>query len=240
MPNGDQQVIMAKRALITGANRGIGLEIARQLGQKGWHILMGARNAERGAAAAATLKKQGITVEPVKLDVSDPESARDGFQEVLRLTDHLDVLINNAAVLYQEDQSLLSQQPGFIQDVIQTNALGGLLVVQVFRPLLLPGSQVLFMSSGGGSMSDPVGGWSPAYCVSKTLMNSICRHLAFEMRSMGVSVHAVCPGWVRTEMGGAGAPQSVEQGADTMVWLADQGPQGKTGLLWRDRKVVPW
>ena len=139
-------------------------------------------------------------------------SIKAAFNEVLSLTDKLDALINNAAILLNEDQSLLTQSPEFITKVLHTNSIAALMMVQAFRPMMVSGSQVLFMSSGGGSMSDPVGGWAPVYCISKTLLNSICRHLAFELRGVGVAVNAVCPGWVRTDMGGAGAPRSVTEG----------------------------
>lgn len=229
-----------KSVLITGANKGIGFEIARQLGLLGWKIWLGARSEKRGKEAESKLNDQGIQARFVKIDVCIPESIRAAYGTIRQETSRLDALINNAAILLRSDRSLLQAEPELVQSVLQTNAIGALEVVQTFEPLLETGSRVVFMSSGGGSMSDPVGGWSPVYCISKTLMNAIVRHLARELHSRHIPVNAVCPGWVQTDMGGAGAPRPVNQGADTAVWLVENGPPEKTGLFWRDRRIIPW
>lgn len=231
---------MNKSVLITGANKGIGFEIARQFGAFGWHVLLGARNPEKGRKAEAALREMGFQANFVGMDVSEPKSIEAAFTAVKQHVNSLDVLINNAGILLREDRSLIQASPALVQLVLQTNAIGALQVVQHFSPLLGTGSRVLFLSSGGGSMSRPVGGWAPVYCISKTLMNGIVRHLANELGSRGISVHAVDPGWVKTDMGGPGATRTVEQGAETVVWLATAAPGDQSGLFWRDRRVVPW
>ncbi|MCB9316774.1 MAG: SDR family NAD(P)-dependent oxidoreductase [Lewinellaceae bacterium] len=231
---------MKKSVLITGANKGIGFEIARQLGALGWQIWLGARNPEKGRNAEAALQTMGFHANFVEMDVSVPKSIEAAFAVMKQHSGKLDALINNAGILLREDRSLLRASPDLVQLVLQTNAIGALQVVQVFSPLLEKGSRVLFMSSGGGSMSGPVGGWAPVYCISKTLVNGIVRQLAHELGSRGIPVHAVGPGWVKTDMGGHGASRSVEQGADTAVWLATDAPDDQTGLFWRDRRVIPW
>lgn len=231
---------MKKTVLITGANKGIGLEIARQLGLRGWHIFLGARDAGRGRRAETRLREMGISVDFVTLDVGNLSSIKDAFQAVCRHTGQLTALINNAGILPREDRRLLDASPELIDSILQTNAIGALQVTQSFLPLLSTGSRVIFLSSGGGSMTDPVGGWAPVYCISKTLMNGMVRHLAHELRPNGIAVNAVCPGWVKTDLGGLGAPRSVEKGATTVVWLADEAPSDQTGLFWRDKNVIPW
>jgi NAD(P)-dependent dehydrogenase (short-subunit alcohol dehydrogenase family) len=226
--------------LITGSNRGIGYEIARQLGARGWHVLLGARDAGAGETAAADLRQSGMQVTFVHLDVDDPAGIARAVEVVRPLAPRLDVLINNAGILLREDRDILTASSEMILQYLQINAVGALQCVQAFRPLLQRGSRVIFMSSGGGSMTDPVEGWNPVYCVSKTLMNAITRHLAHALEPDGIAVNAMCPGWVRTRMGGKGATRPVEKGAETAVWLATEAAENLTGKFWRDRREIPW
>ena len=101
-------------------------------------------------------------------------------------------------------------------------------------------SRIVNLSSGGGSMTDHVGGWSPAYCISKTMLNGLTRHLAYELSEYGISVNAVCPGWVKTDMGGKSAPVSVQKGAETPVWLATEAPSDMTGKFFRNKHEIDW
>ncbi len=229
-----------KTALITGANKGIGFEIARQLGRRGWQVWLGVRDRARGTAAAAELTGAGIDAHVVHLDVSDPARIQAALADFRPKVSRLDALINNAGILLREDRDVLTASPGLIQQVLQTNAIGALQMTQTFLPLLGRGSRVIFMSSAGGSMTDPVGGWAPVYCLSKTLLDGITRHLDYALRGHGIAVNAVCPGWVRTDMGGRSAPLSVERGAETAVWLADEAPIEHAGRFWRDKRVIPW
>ena len=150
-------------------------------------------------------------------------------------------MINNAAIISDNDQDILQISPRIITETIETNALGALRVSQAFVPHLLRSSagRIVNVSSGAGQLSD-MGTWSPAYAASKTTLNAITCLLAAALKDKGIAVNSVCPGWCRTEMGGSGAPRSVEEGAAGIAWLAADAPQNKTGLFWRDREVIPW
>ena len=153
----------------------------------------------------------------------------------------LDVLINNAAIITEGDTDILTVQPEVMARTIATNALAALRVSQGFVPHLLKSSsgRIVNVSSGAGQLSD-MGTWSPAYAASKTALNAITCLLAAALKDKGIAVNSVCPGWCRTEMGGAAAPRSVQEGAAGILWLAADAPQDKTGLFWRDSKVIPW
>lgn len=225
--------------LITGANKGIGFETARQLGQKGYFIILTGRNENKINQSLAELKKESINADALLIDVSNAQSIKKAADEILKRNYKLDVLINNAAVLYKNDKSIL-QENEILTETITTNSIGPLTVIKEFLSFMNSPSRIINVSSGGGSMTDPVGGWAPAYCVSKTLLNSITRQLAEELKPKNISVNAVCPGWVRTDMGGKNAPRSVEKGAETIVWLASEADHKLTGKFFRDKKQIPW
>jgi NAD(P)-dependent dehydrogenase (short-subunit alcohol dehydrogenase family) len=222
-----------KTVLITGAYRGLGFEVARQLADSGWRVILTARKRKQGSAAAAKLKNASF----LELDITEDASVEDAAKQVLRL----DVLINNAAIIAEGDQDILTVRPEVMARAITTNALGALRVAQALVPQLLNSSagRIVNVSSGAGQLSD-MGTWSPAYAASKTTLNAITCLLAAALKEKGIAVNSVCPGWCRTEMGGSTAPRSVEEGAAGIVWLAAEAPQVKTGLFWRDRKVIPW
>jgi NAD(P)-dependent dehydrogenase (short-subunit alcohol dehydrogenase family) len=233
---------MAKNriAMVTGANKGIGYEIARQLGEKGYHVLVGVRNIEAGEQAVASLRKGGASVELVEIDVSDRASIQKAAKAVAGQFDHLDALVNNAAIM--EDKGNITEVPDeLLFRTLKTNTFGPLLVTQAFLPLLTksPGATVVNMSSGLGQLSNMMDTY-PAYSISKTSLNAVTRQFAATLRDQGVTVNSVCPGWVKTDMGGANAPRTVQQGADTVTWLATEAPRDLTGQFLRDRKVIPW
>jgi NAD(P)-dependent dehydrogenase (short-subunit alcohol dehydrogenase family) len=232
-------------ALVTGANKGIGFEVARQLARKGFHVFLGARNSEAGEAAVQKLNKEGgkedygeITV--LTIDVSQPDSIRSAAEEFSRSTDRLDVLVNNAGVLLDDDKDVLTATPEMFETTLRTNTLGALLVSQAFVPFLKKSAapRIVNVSSGGGQLADGADGWAPAYCISKTALNGVTSQLAAALPKF--AVNSVCPGWVQTEMGGPNATRSVAEGASGIVWLAADAPQKETGKFWRDRKVIPW
>lgn len=227
-------------ALVTGANKGIGFEIAHQLGEKGFHIFLSARNLEKGEAASDKLKRKGISVECIQMDVSDLKSIESGFEKVKSKTKQLDVLINNAGILLKDDRDLLTVSNETILQTLHTNALGVLWVTRIFSPLLKAGSRVINISSGGGAICGGISTWSPVYCISKTSENAITLQLAHALQGKGVTVNAVCPGWVRTDMGGQGASRSIEKGAETPVWLATDPKMNQTGKFFRDKSVISW
>lgn len=228
-----------KTVLITGAYRGLGYEVARQLSERGWKVILTARK-KQGSASAAKLKNASF----LELDVTDDTSVA----RVAKDVSALDVLINNAAIIADGDQDILTIQPELVASVIATNASGALRVSQAFVPCLLksPGARIVNVSSGAGQLSDMAtwsserSAWRPAYSASKTTLNAITCLLAAALRDRGIAVNSVCPGWCRTEMGGPTAPRSVEEGAAGIAWLAADAPQEKTGLFWRDREVIPW
>jgi NAD(P)-dependent dehydrogenase (short-subunit alcohol dehydrogenase family) len=228
-----------KVILVTGANRGIGFEIVRQLASLGHEVILSSRNQEQGKLALDKILAEGLKAHFIALDVNAKQQIIEACEFVKEQFGHLDVLINNAGIMRKEDQSILLTIDESVDAIIRTNALAPLNISQVFAKIIPDGGRIIMMSSGGGSMTDPVGGWSPVYCVSKSMLNSITRHLSFALEGNGVSVNAMCPGWVRTDMGGSDAPLSVHQGADTAVWLAT-AENIPTGKIWRNRKEIQW
>lgn len=229
-----------RTVLITGANKGIGFEIARQLGKKNFHVIISARSEEKLKEALERLSNIGISSEMLVMDVSSESSVRNAAELFAKRNLHLDVLVNNAAILLKEDQSIVCQDITILKSAIETNCYGVLQVTQAFLPFLKSPGRIVNMSSSGGSMNDPVGGWSPAYCISKSMLNAMTRHLANELAEKNIAVNTLDPGWVRTDMGGGAAPRPVEKGAETPVWLASEAPQNISGRFFRDKMVIPW
>lgn len=229
-----------KVILVTGANKGIGFEVVRQLAQLGHRVILSARDMNRGNEAISRLQAQNLKAEFLRMDVADPMSVVSAAGTIRNMTSHVDVVINNAAVLLREDESLSEGTSEVFHTTMRTNVFGPVLVVRNFLSMIPRGGRIIMTSSGGGSMSDPVEGWSPVYCVSKSALNAMTRHLAHELDDRNISVNACCPGWVRTDMGGRSAPLNVERGADTAVWLATTHEMLPSGKFFRGRKVIPW
>lgn len=228
-----------KTALITGAYRGLGFEVARQLAERDFHVFVTARRRDAGLKAVSTIQKSGGKVAFVELDVADAKNIRNAAENVAGQVDHLDVLVNNAALLEDGDANVLEVNSDLVLRTFTTNVLGALRVAQAFAPLLAKSEsgRIINVSSGAGQLSD-MGTYAPAYSVSKAALNAVTGQLAAALPRC--AVNSVCPGWVRTEMGGPNAPRSVEEGADTIVWLATEAPQELTGKFLRDREVIPW
>jgi NAD(P)-dependent dehydrogenase (short-subunit alcohol dehydrogenase family) len=231
---------MKKTILITGANKGIGFETALQLGKLGHEIILTSRDADRLKEAFEKLKNEDIDVIGLLLDVSSETGIKSAVTEFSRLNKTIDVLINNAGIGLKADKSLLKNDEAVLFETLATNSIGPLRVSKAFLPFINRPGRIIMISSGGGSMTDPVGGWWPAYCVSKSLLNAITRHLALELAPENISVNALCPGWVRTDMGGPDASRNIEKGAETPVWLATEANQKLTGMFFRDKKQIPW
>jgi NAD(P)-dependent dehydrogenase (short-subunit alcohol dehydrogenase family) len=228
-----------KIALVTGANKGIGFEIARELARMSWRVFLGARNENAGRAAAEKLGSAG-EVTFLEMDVSDAESIRRAAEDLSRQEKHLDVLVNNAGILLDDEKDALAITPDVFEQTMRTNALGPWLVAQAFVPLLKKSRapRIVNVSSGSGQLEDGADGWAPGYSVSKTALNGVTVQLAAVLPKF--AVNSVCPGWVRTEMGGENATRSLAEGAATIVWLATDAPQDLTGKFVKDRKVIPW
>jgi NAD(P)-dependent dehydrogenase (short-subunit alcohol dehydrogenase family) len=232
-------------ALVTGANKGIGFEVARQLARRNFRVFIGARNEKAGLAAVQKLNKEGEKEDYgeivfIKIDVSTPESIRRAAEEFSRSTDRLDVLVNNAGILLDDDKDVLTMTPEMFEATLRTNALGALLMSEAFVPFLKKSDapRIVNVSSGGGQLADGADGWAPAYCISKTALNGVTSQLAAALPKF--AVNSVCPGWVRTDMGGENATRSVAEGASGIVWLAADAPQKETSKFWRDRKEILW
>jgi NAD(P)-dependent dehydrogenase (short-subunit alcohol dehydrogenase family) len=232
-------------ALVTGANKGIGFEVARQLARRNFRVFIGARNEKAGQAAAEKLRAEGVKEEygevtVLKIDVSKPDSIRRAAEEFSRKSDRLGPLVNNAGILLDDDKDVLTTTPEIFETTLRTNTLGALLVSQAFAPFLKKSDapRIVNVSSGGGQLADGADGWAPAYCISKTALNGVTVQLAAALPKF--AVNSVCPGWVRTDMGGSNATRSVAEGASGIFWLAADAPQSETGRFWRDRKVIPW
>ena len=229
-----------KTALITGANKGIGNEVARQLAAKGFHVFVGARNAKAGRKATEEIAKKCGKGTFLEIDVADEDGVTTAAREFSNIEDRLDVLVNNAGIIADGDNAILEISDDLFRKTLETNTLGALRVTRAFVPLLRKSKapRVINVSSGGGQLTGGADGWAPAYCISKTALNGVTVQLAAALPKF--AVNSVCPGWVRTEMGGKNASRSVEEGADTIVWLASQAPQDLTGKFLRDRKEIPW
>ena len=225
-------------ALVTGANKGIGLEVVRQLATRGWRVFLTGRSLAAVRKAASPL---GPSVVPVPLDITSRISIEAAFSVVSQAVNHLDVLVNNAGILDHDEGSVFELHPQRLRRMFETNTIGPMLVSQTFLPLLRKSEsgRIVNVSSGAGQLSD-MGTWAPAYSISKTALNGVTGQFAAALRDSNIAVNSVCPGWVKTDMGGHEAPLTVEQGADTIVWLATEAPLSMTGLFIRDRKPIPW
>lgn len=234
---------MSKRvAIVTGANRGIGFEVCRQLAAKDLHVVLTARDTEKGKLAAARLQERGLDVEFHSLDVTAPESIARLRDDIAGRYGAADVLVNNAGILVEpRDSDVLNSRIETYRETIETNLLGAVQMCLAFVPLMLEKSygRVVNVSSGAGQLSDMEDGY-PAYRLSKTALNALTRTLGAELSGKNVLVNSACPGWVKTDMGGKDATRSVEQGAGGIVWLATLPDNGPSAGFFRDRKPIPW
>ena len=232
-------------ALVTGANRGIGLEIVRQLARLGIVAVIGSRSLAAGKAAAEPLISEGLIVPVVALDVTDTSSVQAATAEVMGLFGHIDILVNNAAVLIDGPGSPISNvrsvPPDVVRETFDTNTLGPLRTIQAVLPMMREQGygRIVNISSGAGQLAD-MGAEYPAYRMSKAALNALTRTTAAELGSGPILINACCPGWVQTGMGGPNAPRTVVQGAETPVWLATLHENGPAGGFFRDKAPIPW
>ena len=236
-------------ALITGANKGLGLEIAKQLGGKGCTVLLGVRSPQRGEDAAAFLRSQGLDAHALTLDVTHPPSARRAHDFIKREYGKLDILVNNAGVMHEPTLRPSEVPVDTLRATFETNFFGVVEVTQALLPLLLlsEAGRIVNVSSSLGSHAlhaDPKGPYANylvlGYDASKSALNMFTVELAAELRDTAVKVNSACPGWVKTDMGGAEAPGTVQQGADTPVWLAMLPADGPSGGFFNSRQPVAW
>jgi NAD(P)-dependent dehydrogenase (short-subunit alcohol dehydrogenase family) len=227
-------------ALVTGANRGIGLETCRQLLARGFRVAITGRDEGAVANALDTLEHGGHAI-AVQMDVTHPGTIGAALETVMSRIGPVDVLVNNAAVLLHEDADVLETPLDGFRQTFETNVFGVIEVCRVFVPPMARRGygRVVNVSSGVGQLTG-MSTYAPAYAMSKTSLNAFTRILSATYQGQGVLANAVDPGWVRTDMGGPSAPRSVEQGADGIVWLATLPDDGPTGGFFRDTRSIPW
>ncbi|MDD5363225.1 MAG: SDR family oxidoreductase [Ignavibacteria bacterium] len=226
-----------KTVLITGANKGIGFETAKQLGAMGFEVFLTARNKGNGETAVMKLKRKGMDCKFIQMDVTEISTIRIAYEVLSKSIEHLDVLINNAGIM-PTSSGLLDTTPAVMHNIINTNTLGPLFTAQTFLPLMKKGGRIINVSSSLGKISGHASDYASAYSISKTALNAVTLKLSAALKDKGIVVNSVCPGWVRTDMGGKNAERPVEKGAETIVWLAAEAPLEITGKFIRDMKEI--
>ena len=235
--------------LVTGANKGIGLGISRRLGALDHLVLVGSRDKRRGQAATDELKAGGADAHLLLLDVTHEPSIARAAKFIEQEYGRLDVLVNNAGIIHDRSLKPSCTPIETVREVFETNFFGLVAVTRALLPLLRrsKAGRIVNMSSGLGSLtlqSDPANPFGDykllGYDASKTAVNAVTVHFAYELRDTPIKVNSACPGWVKTDMGGPDAPGSVEEGADTPVWLATLPPDGPSGGYFQNRKPLPW
>jgi NAD(P)-dependent dehydrogenase (short-subunit alcohol dehydrogenase family) len=238
-----------RTALVTGANKGIGFSIARQLAQRDIKVIIGARDQDKGIEACKQLQSEGLEAYFILVDVARAISIESAFGKIKDDFRRLDILINNAGIMIDTQSDILELDPAVFHNTLTTNVFGPLLLAQACIPLMKANGygRIVNMASTLGSLNDisnPDSSFgavlSPAYRLSKTLLNGITALLANALRGTNILVNSACPGWVRTELGGDQAPLTPEQGADTPVWLATLPDGGPTGGFFRERRPIAW
>jgi NAD(P)-dependent dehydrogenase (short-subunit alcohol dehydrogenase family) len=225
-------------ALVSGGNRGIGLEVCRQLDERGYTVVMGSRDGEKGRITAEGLEWNVI---PQQLDVADAGSVDRMAAFIEEEFGQLDTLVNNAGISNDEGQRGVDADLDRVKESLEANLFGAWRLCEMAIPLMRRNGygRIVNVSTGLAALED-MGGGSPGYRVSKTALNALTRILASELRGSGILVNAVNPGWVQTDMGGSGATRSVEEGAEALVWAATLPNSGPTGGFFQDRRPVPW
>jgi len=237
-----------KIAVVTGANRGLGFEAARQLAKRGYRVVLTGRRETQTAAAAETLRNEGSAVDYRVVDVTDDRAITDLASYLERQYGRVDVLVNNAGVFLESSDARGSRSASALEtprDILlksfDNNTASAFIMAVTLVPLMRKHGygRIVNVSSGMGALTEMSGLW-PGYRISKTALNAVTRILADELKDAHIKINSVCPGWVRTDMGGPEAARSVEEGADTIVWAATLPDNGPTGGFFRDRKPAAW
>lgn len=233
-------------AVVTGANRGLGLETCRQLAQQGINVVLTSRSVDKGRAAAEQLQTAGLDVGFHALDVTDAASLKGLADYIAHEYGRLNILVNCAGIFNDpydpaksDDASIFNADMATIRASLETNTYGALRAAQLLIPLMNGWGNVVNVSSGMGQLSD-MNGCCPAYRLSKTALNAITRIFADELKDTNIKINSVCPGWVRTDLGGSNAERSVAEGAAGIVWAACLPEDGPTGGFFRDGQPIPW
>jgi NAD(P)-dependent dehydrogenase (short-subunit alcohol dehydrogenase family) len=231
-------------AVISGANRGLGLETCRQLAERGYRVVLGSRDPQAGESAAASLREQGLAVESHALDVDDDASIAALAETLGTRYGRVDVLVNNAGVFPDPppgtpESSVFAASDDTLRRAFETNTLGAWRLCRALVPLMRDRGRIVNVSSGMGQLSD-MNGHCPGYRLSKTALNALTRILADELADTAIKVNSVCPGWVRTRMGGDNATLSTAEGAAGIVWAATLDDDGPSGGFFRSGVAIPW
>jgi len=231
---------MSKVALITGANRGIGLETGKQLLKRDFSVVFTMRNMATGRPIVDEIRQAYKKAWFHQLDVTEEQSIADLARYINESHDHIDVLLNNAAILKDENHASVLTSLQDMRETMETNLYGPLMVTRALIPFLKKSddSRVINLSSTMGQLSSMGAGYA-AYRISKTALNSLTLIQSKELAREGIKVNSMCPGWVRTDMGGSNAERPVEKGAETAVWLSTEG-KIPTGKFFKDKKEIPW
>ena len=232
---------MSDVVLVTGANKGLGLAVCKQLVSKGYRVILTARNSEKGKSAVKQLSQAGAKISFFNLDLNDPNSFEACRIYIEQEFGRLDVLVNNAAIHYDMGNSVLNPNWTMVQEAMQTNLLHTWKLTTKLLPVMEKSAhgRIVNVSSSAGAITG-MGGGTPAYAISKSGLNVLTIKLAHALATRNIIVNAVCPGWVRTDMGGDQAPRSVEEGAASIIWAATLPPGGPSGGFYRDGKEIPW
>ncbi|WP_281615173.1 SDR family oxidoreductase [Flammeovirga sp. SubArs3] len=227
-------------ALVTGANKGIGLETATQLAGLGHKVYLGARDIEKGNAAKSKINNSE-NIEVIELDVSKEDSIQKAFEKIKLENGRLDILVNNAAINYDTWQDALSADLNNVRETLETNLFGAWKMIQTFLPLMQQNNygRIVNVSSGSGAITNMTVG-TPGYSISKASLNILTINFAHIASNYDILINSVCPGWVKTDMGGAGANRSVSEGAETIIWAALLQKGAASGKFFRDKKEIPF
>ncbi|MCH7954978.1 MAG: SDR family oxidoreductase [Candidatus Marinimicrobia bacterium] len=230
-----------KLAAVTGGSRGIGFQICRDLAKEGFEVILTARNTKKGLDATEKLKDEGLDLKFHQLDILDSDSIENFYQTMVNDFGKLDVLINNAAILFEPINSGLSADLQEIKDTIETNVYGAVVLCQKIIPLMIKNNygRIVNLSSGLGQLKDMGSGYF-AYRLSKTALNAATKIFAAETSGYDIQINCVDPGWVKTDMGGSGASLTPEEGADTSVWLSSKPKGEPSGKFYKNRKIIDW
>ena len=232
---------MSKIIFVTGANRGLGRKVAEILAGEGHQVIIGARNKLAGQQIADELTEQGMQVFFRYLDLKDPETFRPVANNLKEKFGKLDVLVNNAAIHYDQTNDVTLPDFELVNETLATNLVNTWKLTTIFLPLLKASGngRIVNVSSGSGSITSMAGG-TPAYSISKAGLNVLTIKLAHALSGTAIKVNSVCPGWVRTDMGGPEAPRSLEEGARSIIWTINVPENGPTGGFFRDGKAIDW
>ncbi|MFN8674170.1 MAG: SDR family oxidoreductase [Candidatus Sericytochromatia bacterium] len=232
---------MTKVALVTGSNKGIGFEVVRQFAKKGYTVILTSRDEKKGQEAVTKLKNENLLVDYCVLEVSNSDSVTKAKNYIEEKYGKLDILVNNAGLLLDKNENVFTISEDLIKETMETNFYGALKVTQAFIPLMKKNNygRIVNVSSGMGQLSDMGGGYT-AYRVSKTALNALTKIMANDLRGSNILINTMCPGWVKTDMGGASATRTTEKGAETIVWLSELEENSYSGAFFRDKKEIEW